>query len=307
MAAAKSRKSAEEIPFPDTHQAGTVFGPALSDEFFRIREKLRYLSSEPPQLLHIEGGDAVSRIAMAVWWASLLNCREPDAPCMACSSCTRIAMAVHPDIFFLDGREASIKIDDVRGLRPILGEKPHFSSYRVVILAEAQALGIPAANSLLKILEEPSHDTCFVFTVPQRESLLPTLISRGWVLTLPRRSPVGAIEEKESELFDLLGEFMESGSGWFQSSAFKNIDAAGAQNIVIAVQKALMFRHVGQDEAHPVRVFSSITDEAALDIDELCRVSQDALANQVNPQYVVDALVTGIYGIVHRAAKAAAL
>ncbi len=307
MAAAKSRKSAEDIPFPDTHEAGNIFRPALSDEFSRIREKLRFLSSEPPQLLHIEGGEADSRIAMAVWWASLLNCGKPDAPCMACSSCTRIAMAVHPDIFFLDGREGSIKIDDVRGLRPILGEKPHFCSYRVVILAEAQALGIHAANSLLKILEEPSHDTCFVFTVPQRESLLPTLISRGWVLTLPRRSPAGAIEEKEAELFELLGEFIENGTGWFQSSVFKNMDAPGAQNIVIAVQKALMFRHIGQDKAHLARVFSCITDECALDIDELCRVSQDALANQVNPQYVVDALVTGIYGLVHGKAKAAAL
>jgi len=300
MAAAKTKKSAEEGNLPDADKAGIVFGPALSDELSSVREKLCFLSAEPPQLLHIEGGEVNSRIAMAVWWASRLNCREHNAPCMECSSCTRIAMAMHPDIFFLDGRSSSIKIDDVRELRPILGEKPRFCNYRVIILAEAQALGIPAANSLLKILEEPAPDTCFVFTVPQRECLLPTLISRGWVLTLPRKSPVGEVQEKEMMISDVLGSFLENGTGWFQSSVFKNIDAAEAQNIVIAVQKSLMLRHIGLDKMYLARIFSCMPDSYALDIDELCSSSQDALANQVNPQYVIDALVTSMYSIVHR-------
>ena len=84
----------------------------------------------------------------------------------------------------LDGREGSIKIETVRELRTILGEAPRGDGKRVVILAEAQSLGVEAANALLKSLEEPRPGVCFLLLAPQRERLLPTLVSRGWVVTL---------------------------------------------------------------------------------------------------------------------------
>ena len=158
-------------------------------------------------------------------------------PCLSCSSCLRLGVNMHPDLILLDGREGSIKIDDVRGLRPILGEKPHFARWRVIIAAEAQSLGIEAANSLLKVLEDPCPDTCFVFTAPQRERLLPTLVSRGWVVTLPWPEAGRPLAEELRPWEQALGRFVSEGRGWLDMTSERNGMDAAIQRVQGAGQK----------------------------------------------------------------------
>ena len=139
----------------------------------------------------------------------------------------------------LDGREGSIKIETVRELRTILGEAPRGDGKRVVILAEAQSLGVEAANALLKSLEEPRPGVCFLLLAPQRERLLPTLVSRGWVVTLawPEAGTPSTPELFQWE--EALAEFMASGQGWLDKTSGKGaVDAALARRIVLSVQKA---------------------------------------------------------------------
>jgi DNA polymerase-3 subunit delta' len=59
---------------------------------------------------------------------------------------------------------------------------------RAVLIKDAQFLSLPAQNSLLKILEEPSSDTIFLLTASSTQSVLPTIISRSQVLEI---QPVG--------------------------------------------------------------------------------------------------------------------
>ena len=303
MAAEKKKKKAPaEDALPDAGRAREAFSPALDGALDGVRSRLRHLSSCPPQLMHIEGGSAESRIALARWWAALLNCREADAPCMACPSCARIALGLHQDSFFFDGREEAVKIDGVRALRPVLGEKPHFAAYRTVIFAEAQEMQAPAANSLLKILEEPIPDTCFVFTVPQRERLLPTIVSRGWVITLPQALPKGPADAREAEVSRLLGAFLAQGAGWYSSSFCRKLSAPDAQAVILAVQKALAARHAGSVEGELAQAFSGISDACALEIDELCRKAQEALLYQANPTYAADALAANLFLLLQGAA-----
>ena len=76
------------------------FSGALGPELARQRGFLQAMREEPPQLLHLEGGDASSRVALALWWAALLNCEEQgDEPCLRCHSCLSIGARMHP-IFF---------------------------------------------------------------------------------------------------------------------------------------------------------------------------------------------------------------
>ena len=219
----------ERLPTPD--EAGAAFVPALAEGLKRPRALLAGLRRTPPQLLHLEGGTTRERVALALWWAALLNCeRDGDAPCLACSGCLRVGADMFADLLLLDGRAGSIKIDEVRALRPLLGEPPRFGRKRVIVMAEAQALGIEAANSLLKVLEDPCPDTCFVFTAPQRERLLPTLVSRGWVVTLPWPDPAAASVGGLREWEEALALFLERGAGWFEKTAVKGgLDAAGGQ------------------------------------------------------------------------------
>ncbi len=315
MAAAKdgkkapARKSAPEEQLPGIEEARAVFSPALHPALERPRAMLRALAFQPPQLLHLEGGETEDRVALALWWAALLNCDDPEGmepkasamgPCLSCLSCLRLGANMHPDLILLDGRSGSIKIDEVRGLRPVLGEKPHFARRRVIIAAEAQSLGIEAANSLLKVLEDPCPDTCFVFTAPQRERLLPTLVSRGWVITLPWPEAGRPLSEEFRFWEQALGHFVSEGRGWLDLSSARNgVDAAKAQQIVLVGQKALADCLAGREGGSLTSVFRRLPESALMQADEIFVECQDQLQALVNPLLVLDSMAARLYALAH--------
>lgn len=293
----RPKAEAERLPTPD--EACAAFVPALAEGLKRPRSLLAGVRETPPQLFHLEGGTTRERVALALWWAALLNCeRGGEAPCLACPACLHVGANMFADLVLLDGRAGSIKIDEVRSLRPLLGEPPRFGRKRVIVMAEAQALGIEAANSLLKVLEEPCPDTCFVFTAPQRERLLPTLVSRGWVITLPWPAPgtpaAGGLRDWE----EALGQFLERGAGWFEKTAVKGgLDAAGGQEVVLVAQKALADRLAGRGAGRLAAPFGRIPDPLLPAADDLFGRCQEALQAQVNPCLVLDYMATQLYGL----------
>ena len=303
---ANARKAAaSEERLPGVDEAGAAFAPALAPDLERSRSFLRAMRREPPQLLHLEGGEVSSRVALALWWAALLNCeREGDDPCLAGPSCLRTGAGMHPDLFLLDGRSASIKIDEVRALRPVLGEKPRFGRRRVIVLAEAQSLGVEAANSLLKVLEDPSPDTCFVFTAPQRERLLPTLVSRGWVITLPW-PPAGRPLPESLQVWEkALARFASEGRGWFDLSSLRSsLDAASAQQITLIGQKALADCLAGRASGPLAELLRPLPEKSLLDLSELFVECQQALLAQVNPLLALDVMASGLYRTVRSAGR----
>lgn len=58
---------------------------------------------------------------------------------------------------------------------------------RVVWIQEADCLGVASANTLLKVLEEPPHNTIFVLTLNNKQRLLATILSRCSSLHLTRQ------------------------------------------------------------------------------------------------------------------------
>jgi hypothetical protein len=59
-----------------------------------------------------------------------------------------------------------------------IGLPPHEADVRVFVVEEATAMAPPAANALLKTLEEPPSRTLFVLCTTAPEQLLPTIRSR---------------------------------------------------------------------------------------------------------------------------------
>lgn len=302
-AAPRSRAEAEQLPSPD--EAGAAFTPALGADLERPRAVLTGLRASPPQLLHLEGGSTRERVAMALWWTALLNCeRDESAPCLSCPTCLRVGAAMFTDMVLLDGRAGSIKIDEVRALRPLLGEPPRFGRRRVIVMAEAQALGIEAANSLLKVLEDPCPDTCFVFTAPQRERLLPTLVSRGWVVTLPWPIPGAPATEALREWGEALALFLERGGGWFEKTAVKGaVDAADGQEVVLLAQKALADRLAGRASGRLAASFARIPASLLPVADDVLGRCQEALQAQVNPALVLDYMAAQLHELAQGRAR----
>ena len=122
-------------------------------------------------------------------------CAAAAARCECCASCVQIAAGVHPDFIAVaraEGR-SEVLIEQVRELIARLGTRPSRGARRVAIIDDAETLGIPAQNALLKTLEEPPGHTIIFMVAESERALLDTVRSR---LRLVRFAPlaVGDIE-----------------------------------------------------------------------------------------------------------------
>ena len=91
----------------------------------------------------------------------------------------------HPDLRNLErlerptgGLARNISVDQVRTLAPLFGSTPFLSAWRAVIIDSADDLEAPAANALLKMLEEPPANCLFLLVSHTPGRLLPTIRSR---------------------------------------------------------------------------------------------------------------------------------
>jgi len=137
-----------------------------------------YLFSGPPGAPLV---DAAMAMAMA------MACRRTPGdgcdgdPETMCDACAKIASGIHPDVVTLvrEGAAQIVPIENVRTqVIARIGFPPHEGEIRVFIVEEATALAPPAANALLKTLEEPPSRTLFVLCTTAPDQLLPTIRSR---------------------------------------------------------------------------------------------------------------------------------
>jgi DNA polymerase-3 subunit delta' len=121
----------------------------------------------------------VGKGTLAVNLAQALNCDGPELPCGQCRSCQRILEGKHADVtpIGLDSK-TEIGIDDIRGLQRLANLPPYEGKCKVFIIDDAEYLSTEAANSLLKILEEPPPRVVWLLLAAEEEHLLPTIISR---------------------------------------------------------------------------------------------------------------------------------
>lgn len=126
------------------------------------------------------GPSGVGKKKAALLFAQGLNClrTEHNDPCGICQSCSKIAAGNHPDITTIFTEGNSIKITQIRGLQEKAFFKCYEGNYKVIIIDEADKLTIEAANSLLKILEEPPEQTVFILLAEDMGKLPKTIISR---------------------------------------------------------------------------------------------------------------------------------
>jgi DNA polymerase III, delta subunit len=77
-----------------------------------------------------------------------------------------------------EGAAQMIPIETVRTMIVRTGLPPHEAAVRVFLIEEAAALAGPAANAMLKTLEEPPRRTLFLLCTVAPDGLLPTIRSR---------------------------------------------------------------------------------------------------------------------------------
>ncbi|HHY59310.1 MAG TPA: DNA polymerase III subunit delta' [Clostridia bacterium] len=126
------------------------------------------------------GPDGVGKRTTAYALAAALNCLAPQEgnACGRCPACLAVAGGTHPDLYEINPQGKNIKIEQIRELQTGLSFKRWQGNYKVAVIDEADLMTEEAANSLLKMLEEPSGKTCFVLLTSRPQSILPTIWSR---------------------------------------------------------------------------------------------------------------------------------
>ncbi len=133
-----------------------------------------------------------------------LSLKNTPIPCHQCQYCQQVENKIHPDILWLERQvdektgksKKNISIEQIRELQNRLSLFSFLNSYKVAVINEAHNLSQEAANSLLKILEEPTPKTVLILLINDISFIPRTIISRCQVLKF---LPVG-----EEEIFNHL-------------------------------------------------------------------------------------------------------
>ena len=122
------------------------------------------------------GPPGSGRSSAAVAFAQALIC--PNNGCGACSDCNSSKTGGHPDVEIIRTEGLSIKVEEIRELLTRVAWAPSLSSWRVVVMEDADRLTESAANALLKAIEEPGTRTVWLMCAPTLHDVLPTIRSR---------------------------------------------------------------------------------------------------------------------------------
>lgn len=80
---------------------------------------------------------------------------------------------------------ALISREESREIVKALSLKPFESQFKIMIIWQPEFMHPSAANGILKILEEPAAHTYFILVTNAADRLLPTIISRTQIITVP--------------------------------------------------------------------------------------------------------------------------
>jgi len=209
------------VPFSNFHG-----NPEIID---RLRDMLA--RAHFPHAMILAGPTGSGKYTLALMLAKAMNCLDPQVTnglpdfCGKCSNCTRIAQAedldarfteavearenlresdkketriliqTHPDVLVVppDPPQMMIKVDQVRRVIETIYYRPGDAKERVYIFTDSNFMK-EAANSLLKILEEPPEFATIFLLTENVGELLPTIRSRAMTFTLGAL-PAEQIEE----------------------------------------------------------------------------------------------------------------
>jgi DNA polymerase-3 subunit delta' len=129
-------------------------------------------------------GDKSKMLGEALETAMAVNCLYPVGgyACGECLSCRKIRHGNHPDVVIVEPRGATLKIDQIREVQRSISFTHFEGRYKIVIFLDANKMTLEAANSLLKVLEEPPSGTLFILVAENGDNILPTVLSRCQVV-----------------------------------------------------------------------------------------------------------------------------
>lgn len=198
----------------------------------------------------------------------------------------------HPDLFILKPTN-TIGIDLVRSLQKSLALKPYLAPVKIAFIPQAEKLTVPAQNALLKTLEEPPAKTLLILMAPNKEALLPTIVSRCQITQLTQEPQVEIDPRLISQYFDLLTSILNSGVGERLELAlklFQRPKALEASHYLLYLWRESLLSKTGAKKKPLQKEFKTLSlDQITLAVKNTETVRQMLEAN-VNPRLAIENL-----------------
>lgn len=189
--------------------------PGLSETKERLIDSVK--KGNVAHALLFDGKSGSAALPMALAFATYLNCEQPSDSdsCGQCAACNKINKLAHPDLAFafptaggkkvlsenfmsewrefvnetpfgsytdwlnhINIKQGNIPVEESRQIIQSLSLKSYEGGYKMVVIWNIESMAAPAANALLKILEEPPEKTVFLLVSSDYNRLLPTIQSR---------------------------------------------------------------------------------------------------------------------------------
>ncbi len=129
----------------------------------------------------IYGGKKEERVEIAEFLSTLLLCENMG--CGECDDCKKIKKRMHPDVKWIIPEKSLLSINEVRWVKEDIFIKSYSGKWKIYIF-QINYIKDEAANSFLKILEEPPEYTNILILSDSINFFLPTITSRCQKLKL---------------------------------------------------------------------------------------------------------------------------
>lgn len=148
-----------------------------------------------PHAILISGVTGSGKLELGTWLIHVLQCKnlsygEIIQPCFQCKNCNLLAKKSYPDHLHVSSDKSSLGVDHIRQASLFFEKTAQIGRIKTVLIPNAETMTIAAANALLKTLEEPTENSIIILLSNERDTLLPTIISRCRLFEI--RPPAGS-------------------------------------------------------------------------------------------------------------------
>ena len=202
-------------------------------------------------------------LEMALFLSKSLFCSEKNGifPCEKCRNCKLIEQEEFPDVTMIKPQNQVIKTERIRELVSQFSQSGIENQRQVFIIEQAEKMHVNAANSLLKVIEEPQSEIYIFFLTDDEEQMLPTIRSRTQIFQFKKQVSTLMSQLEEAGLVKnkakLLAQFSQS-----QAEADKLVHQAGFWTLVDESERLFSWLLAHKKESYlQVAKLTSLADD----------------------------------------------